>query len=370
MRRLRLTIRTTTGTLPVVVAASVLALDGCGQSERASSGLDETGGTTTSIAGGSSGSGGLASGRGGSAGAAGTTGTGGIIVMGGSGGSIDPGSGGSAGSVNGGSGGNCSTSCSEVEVGLPDEGVPAKPGEICAATLEPVVSNRAALVRFEHYDLNGTFTGRIVIGDELKDAVVSAPVLDVLDATSESFRNLTFSNLTSDSGEFTFTAHAENLALAPEARVTLRATLEVACAGDVTRIVHAVTEIYFCDVYSGLRWASSGEACCVCRVIAEMAPSPIVPGEVSDDLPLAQALRLRIVELARVSNTVILLAEHDGGEGFDYEWLASVGEVEKLAPDVVRWTLAEGMSDPLIQAAVSAPAAAAVASFAFNDRAA
>jgi hypothetical protein len=101
-----------------------------------------------------------------------------------------------------------------------------------------------------------------------------------------------------------------------------------------------------------------------------MAPSPILPGSIEDELPLAQALRLRIVELARIANTVVLLAEHDGGSGLDYEWLASVGQVERLAPDVVAWTLAEGQPDPLIQAAVAGPSSVAVASFAFNERAA
>ena len=70
------------------------------------------------------------------------------------------------------------------------------------------------------------------------------------------------------------------------------------------------------------------------------------------------------------ANHLVLLAENDGGEGLDYEWLASVGRIDRLAPDVIAWTLQEGDPDPFIQAAVSGPNAAAVASFAFNDRAA
>ena len=100
------------------------------------------------------------------------------------------------------------------------------------------------------------------------------------------------------------------------------------------------------------------------------APSPIVPDKHADELPLAQALRLRIVELARVSNTIVLLAENDGGEGLEYEWLPSAGRIERLDDDVIAWTLEEGTPDPFIQAAVYGKNAAAVASFAFNDRAA
>jgi hypothetical protein len=108
----------------------------------------------------------------------------------------------------------------------------------------------------------------------------------------------------------------------------------------------------------------------VCRIIAEMAPSPIVPEKTNDALPLAQVLRLRIVELARVSNVVVLLAENDGGDGLEYEWHASAGKVEHLAPDVVAWTLEEGLDAPSIHAAVWGADGAAVASFAFNVEAA
>jgi hypothetical protein len=108
----------------------------------------------------------------------------------------------------------------------------------------------------------------------------------------------------------------------------------------------------------------------VCRIIAEMAPSPIVPDKAADELPLGRVLRARIIELARISNTVVLLAENDGGEGLEYEWHVSAGRVERLAPDVIAWTLAEGMAAPYAQAAIWNADAAAVASFAFNTEAA
>ena len=100
-------------------------------------------------------------------------------------------------------------------------------------------------------------------------------------------------------------------------RMTMRVTLEAVCDGG-SRQVHAVTDVHLCLVENQPAWASSGQSCCVCRIIAEMAPSPIVPDKHADELPLAQALRLRIVELARVSNTIVLLAENDGGEGLEY----------------------------------------------------
>jgi hypothetical protein len=152
-------------------------------------------------------------------------------------------------------------------------------------------------------------------------------------------------------------------------RVTVRTTFDVACApdGGAAKQVHAATDIHLCtDDTGGPAWVSSGDACVVCRIIAEMAPSPIVPDKAADGLPLARALRLRVVELARVANRVVLFAENDGGEGLDYEWHPSAGEVERLAPDVIVWTVAEGMAAPLMQVAVVGESAAAVATWAWN----
>jgi hypothetical protein len=204
---------------------------------------------------------------------------------------------------------------------------------------------------------------------------VGLPVVEVLDATNDALRNLEITGLQPSPGGGSFTFQGSWPApLGLDAtegyeRMTMRVTLEAACDGG-SRQVHAVTDVHLCLVENQPAWASSGQSCCVCRIIAEMAPSPIVPDKHADELPLAQALRLRIVELARVSNTIVLLAENDGGEGLEYEWLPSAGRIERLADDVVAWTLEEGTPDPFVQAAVYGKSAAAVASFAFNDRAA
>src|SRR5439155_10591887 len=95
------------------------------------------------------------------------------------------------------------------------------------------------------------------------------------------------------------------------ARMTVRTTLELRCTPDtVTRVVHAAMDVHLCVSdrdFTAPEWVSAGDQCTVCRIIAEMAPSPIIPDKRSDGLPLARALRLRVVELARVSNAVVLL---------------------------------------------------------------
>jgi hypothetical protein len=368
MRTLRIVVRTASGTLPLVVAASV----SCGESDRVGpSGLGGGAGMTAGggVAGRGAGSGGIA--PGGSGGGGGV-----IVVTGGAGGTLQV-TGGTAGDGAGGELSGCEPRCPEMTIALPPEGTPAEAGQICQATLEPVRSNRAASFRFTQSGTDFTrIDGLLAIAPELRSRVVGTPVIEVLDATTAALGALEVGPIESGPDGFAFSGSWPASVLpdyadlnADVVRVTLRASLEITC-DDGTRLVHAVSDVHLCSVDGSADWATSGDSCCVCRVIAEMAPSPIVPERREDALPLAQALRLRIVELARVSNTVVLFAENDGGEGLDYEWLPSVGTVERLAPDVIAWTLTDGDADPFIQAAVSGPHAAAVASFAFNDRAA
>ena len=356
MRRLRIVVRTAGGTLPFVVAASVSAAAACGNSESG----DETSANTS---GGSAGA---------SNGGTATGGAGGILAGGTSGGVIPTITGGT--SSTGGSGAECGTdpSCYTMTIDIPAEGMPIEPGQVCAATVEPVESNRAALVTLERSEASlEMVTGTVSIDPAV--TVLGTPSIEVLDATNAALLSLQMSPLEPSAGGFTFQgsfpAPLDLDAAYGFERMTLRVTLEAACDGGSLQ-VHAVTDVHLCLIENEPAWASSGQSCCVCRIIAEMAPSPIVPDKHSDELPLAQALRLRIVELARIANTIVLFAENDGGEGLDYEWLPSAGRIERLADDIIAWTLDEGTPDPFVQAAVYGKDAAAVASFAFNDRAA
>ena len=355
MRKLRLVVRSRRGALPMVVAVGVVSASACGSK----SGLPFA--DTPSID---------ASASGGSGGLGGTAGAGGGIV-------IDAGSTGGTGGAGG------SELCElgdlqDYDVELPAEGVPATPGQICAATVEPVESGRAARVVLSASpgDLQSA-QGFIEIDPALEQRVVGLPVIEVIDATAPALFGLAVSNVSKASGGFSFDASFADPVPTPETtfdlsltRMTLRISVEISCEPSTeTRTLHAATDVHLCIGDQELEWVSSGERCVVCRVIAEMAPSPIVPDKRLDGLPLAHALRLRIIELARVSNTVVLLAENDGGEGLEYEWHPSAGTVERLAPDVIAWTLEDGTPAPMIQAAVYGDTAAAVASFAWNEAA-
>ena len=326
MRSLRIVVRTASGTLPFVVAASVSTATACGKSE---SGAE----TAANASGGSAG---------GSNGGVSNGGTGGILTGGTSGGVISIPTGGNPST--GGSGFDCDTdpSCYTMTIPIPGAGMPIEPGQVCAATVEPVESNRAALVTLEPPEAGlEALMGNVSINPSV--TVLGTPSIEVLDATNPALLELQLSPLEPSAGGFTFQgslpAPLELDATHGFERMTFRVTLEAACDGG-SRQVHAVTDVHLCLIENEPAWVSSGQTA------ASVASSPrwrrarSSPTRHRTSLPLAHALRLRIVELARISNTIVLLAENDGGDGLDYEWLPSAGRVERLAPDVVVWTLA------------------------------
>jgi len=356
---LRLWVRTAQGALPVVVTAAVVPAEGCSDRRTIDHTARDAGqpndGTGVSGAA-SAGSGGSM--LGGTSGAFGFAGT--PIAVPIAGAPAD------AGGPEPGPAGSC-----RFTVELPPPGVPAEPGQICAATMTPVDSNRAAHVQLQTANGSpGSVKGTIEIASSLLGMVVGTPKVEVIDATDPALLDFAVSDVLPNPSGFGFlgrwpgpvTFRAEGMT-----RITVRVTFEAACP-DAPQVVHAVTDVHLCDL-DGLaaQWVSSGSVCSVCRIIAEMAPSPIVPGAGADELPLGRVLRLRVVELARVSGTVVLLAENDGGSDVEYEWSASSGAIERLAPDVIALSAVEGVATPFVQVAVFAADAAAVASWAFND---
>jgi hypothetical protein len=373
-RRLRVSVATAQGALPVMVGASVATAEGC-------SALVEPDAAAIGGAGGARQDGGLGGG-GGSSGSSGTSGGAGVGI--GTAGTGGGGSGGAAGSftgIAGSAGGGGGIPIPVIEpvqcfftVELPPEGVPAEPGQICAARVVPVESNRAArvLLDVQAPDLSAVM-GVIEVAPELLGMVVGLPSIELLDASTPSLMAFTVASITPDPVGFRFRGTFPNVGSVQVdglTRVTLRVSLQVMCP-DAPQLVHAVTDAHLCGTdVNDAQWVSSGSVCSVCRVIAEMAPSPIVPDGLADGLPLSHVLRLRVVELARVAGSVVLLAEHDGGEGLDYEWRVSEGEVKRLAPDVIAWTLPVTAAAPYVQVAAFGADAAAVASWAFNAEAA
>jgi hypothetical protein len=350
MRRLGILVDWSRGKLPVLVASAVVPVTSCSDDgERAKS---------TSQAG----RGGLASdaspdsaGSGGSSGALGYGGIGGV------GGTIDP-VGGAAGTGIGG----CYYT---YTVELPPPGIAAAPGQICAVSTEPVNSNRAARITFAKAGTDiDVVQGHIAIEPMLAGQVVGIPKLTVLETNRPALASFQASEMAPEPGGFAFRGTwAEPFNFSPDggAQMTLKAAFEIACDADAQdlRTVEALTAVHLCVDESTLEWVSSGDQCTICRIIAEMAPSPIVPDKIPDGLPLGRAIRLRLVELARVGDTVVLLAENDGGADLEYEWQAGSGAIQELAPDVVAWTVPSGAGPHHVQAAVFGKLGAAVASY-------
>jgi hypothetical protein len=361
-RRLRIVWSASKGALPAIVMASVLPSESCGgKSETLGdvTGSGAVGGIPADAAGESGGSGGSLAG-----------GAGGV------GGVIDP-SGGSGGEAGAGGSGALPNGCPsstwiETEiVELPPEGVPADALQICSVSADPVESNRAARVTLTRYTPALELAqGFVELAPALSGRVVGLPTISVLDASSSLLSSMQVSEITALPGGYSF--HAEwpdsLQGLVPNgyARMTLKTSFDLACVDDggPERRVESLTHVHLCiGREEGVEWASSGDTCMICRVIAEMAPSPIVPDKTADSLPLARAVRLRLVVVARIGQCLVLFAENDGGPGMSYEWRAAGGTLEELAPDVVLWRMDAESEGQFLQAAVYGDAGAAVATW-------
>ena len=350
MRNLRLSWSRASGAVPFLVAATVMPA-ACGGNIATSSTSAGGGGAATNSTG---------------TGATNTGGTG----TGGAGGFVFTGGGGTGGT------GGTADLCSQgpvneytFTVALPEPGVPAEPGQICAQNPPSVASNTAARVTLTKYSqaLNLAM-GLVSIAPDLQATVMGTPAIEVVSAGTNALLGMVVSDVQPVQGGFTF--HAEwpqMLNLPPESWVnmTVKTTFTSQCGpgpNDV-RTVEALTIIHLCFEGNELVWVSSGDECKVCEIIAEMAPSPIVPDKREDDLPLARALRLRVRPVVKIGRSVVLMAENDGGPDVEYAWRASGGEVQSIAPDVVVWTPPREAGPHLLQAAVTGEHTAGVASY-------
>jgi len=345
MRSVRIVVRQVAGSVPALVAASVLSATACGDTKHEGGGMF-SGGTAT---------GGSDAGAGGRA----------VVSFGGT-----PSTGGGPMLTPGGQG-QLPDYCNDYQVLLPDAGTPAVAGEICAVSLEPVLSPGAAIVSLEigatpQSAVNGTLT----LSKDLRDSVLGAPAVTIATATENLLLEAQLSELTETPQGYSFKlTWPKGVQLRPNdmTRVTFRTALDVKCEAGGSRLVHALTDVHLCGGSEGVpeAWASVGERCVVCNIIAEVAASPIIPDHAKSGLPLGQALRARIVELAKVGASVVLFAENDGGSGTDYEWHVSGGVLEHMAPDVVIFR-ADGSAEPSVQVAIVAEEGVAVVSYAYG----
>jgi hypothetical protein len=248
-------------------------------------------------------------------------------------------------------------------VTIPPEGVPAVAGQICSVTMGPVESNNAARVTLvkDPQTLN-LATGEVTIAPALLQDVVGLPTIEVASSPLPELTQMMVSNVTPTSTGFSFNASWPSLQVGPSSQTVmiLRTTFDLSCGPSNVRQVQAHTHVNLCDGDSDATWVSSGDECIICGVIAEMAPSPIVPDKAVDEIGLGQVIRLRLVIVAQIGDSWVVLAEHDGGSDVEYEWQASAGELCKITPDVVLWTPPD---NAVLQVAVLGDDGAAVASY-------
>lgn len=242
--------------------------------------------------------------------------------------------------------------CPSYIVEIPPAGTAAEPGQLCAVP-SPVQSSVSARVTLSGYNPSEQAAiGEILVPAEIEGEIVGLPTVTVAEATYPELEGIVVTEMTKADGGFRFRARWPDRfphisGPAQGARMTVQTTFTIACSDGGTTTVEALTKVDLCNVGGGMfDWASSGDTCTDCQIIAEMAPSPIVSDKKGDDLPLGMVLRLRVVEVARAGRQILLFADNDAGPNASYEWRVSEGSLEHIADDVVLWTLPEEASAP------------------------
>ena len=255
-------------------------------------------------------------------------------------------------------------------VEIPSPGVVADPGQICAVVQPPVTSNTAARVTLTNYlSKTESAKGWIAVPAPLLATVVGLPAVTVTSATVNGFATMQVTNVAKISGGFSFDATWPSAIphVTTGGQMTVKATFTVNCGDGGTQTVESITKIDFCVDGNSFEWVSSGDSCTVCAVIAEMAPSPIPSDNQGDDLALGRVIRIRVIEVARAGRQVLLFAENDACEDAAYEWRISGGKLDRVADDVMLWTMPEdGGADPFGQVAVWNAEGAVVENFLFG----
>lgn len=249
-------------------------------------------------------------------------------------------------------------------VDLPDAGDAATPEMLCAVQPSPATTIAARVTLTDFSQQQKTAKGFLAVPADLEPTILGTPVIAQLVPGSEHPFALDVTNVKKVAGGFEFAASWDAFPYCNQA-IEIGATFEIACADGGTKIVQSRTRLDLCDgADGGLDWVSSGDQCCDCQIIAEMAPSPIVSDKKKDDLPLARVVRLRVLELARAGRQVLLFAENDAGADLEIEWSVSAGSLERVAPDVMVWTLPDDSDvPPFGQVAIWNDAGAAVENF-------
>lgn len=253
-------------------------------------------------------------------------------------------------------------------VELPPPGVPAEPGQLCAVSEPAASSNTSARVTLDKYSrTDDTVRGHIAISPSVT-GIADLPTVSVVSVTDgpPGLESMVASDVVEVPGGYEFKARwTAPLYASLGAQMVVKTSFVIACDDGGTKTVESITRIDVCSGDDdGIEWVSSGDACTICQVIAEMAPSPIVSDNAGDDLPLGSVLRLRVVEVARAGRQILLFAETDAGTNTKYEWRVSGGTLERIADDVMLWTLPEEDGHaPFGQVAVWNDTGAAVENF-------
>lgn len=284
-------------------------------------------------------------------------------------------------------------------------------------------ADSAAWVKLHRMENAGRVIGRVVIASEIRQRVIGAPTVELINASPATLGEMTISDMVETEEGFRFEGTWKNPPAA-HGSFDAQVRLQIACdendmdtdddfandvdlgdAGDgqctdngwcsdadyykqsfevdsltqdpaptveeickdktgTTRVVRAVTPIELCDNECGeLSYRSKNEVCWECWYADEPAPPPILPRREPDGLALPGSFHLDIKPVFVEDGMLVAIAEHRGTVGnVTYAWEVSAGTLADDDVGGVVWSLPRGEGPHLLQVAVRDKDSAAVAS--------
>lgn len=255
-------------------------------------------------------------------------------------------------------------------VEIPPPGVPADASLLCVEP-DPAISNEAARVTLVLDAGDPTVAhATIAIDPGLAGTVVGLPAVDISERGFDIWPSAVVGPVSADGATYAFDVTwpfplADREPGRFDNRAVFDVRFELACDDGSTKRVIATTVVHVCiEDDRSLSFASSGDECRACAIIAEMAPTPIIPANRPDALPLQQGMLLSLRPLALFDNAVVLLAEHgEGDEGVRYDWHATAGRLTAVDRDVVVWEPPHDDGVHAVQVVVETNDAAAIATW-------
>jgi hypothetical protein len=215
-----------------------------------------------------------------------------------------------------------------------------------------------------------TAAGRINMVSDWASTVVGNPNIAPVFSSPKSLMKMKITDIQRDDSGFTFQASWPAFAFKKRTapiELQLKVELTLSCGDATTKTVNYQTHLYYhtkSGLCAGSGWSTSPNTPDPCDYLCEMAPSPIIDTDQTQEGLLNHAMEVDILAVAEGSRSLCLVAEVRHAKGpVEYQWIPTDGAVDDPKQGGVVWKLSKGSAVQQIQLSVTDRASAAVASF-------